>query len=64
MPSSKPSSVLYVEDASPEKCLEAAPSLEQVYMESGLSQDDAYFLANFSDAKRKKCIRKVSQSLM
>lgn len=59
MPSSKPSSVLYVEDAPPEKCLEAAPSLEQVYLESGLNEDDAHFLANFPDEKRKKCVRKV-----
>lgn len=59
MPNSKPSSVIHVEDASPEKNLEAGPSLE-TYMESGLSRDDAYFLANFTDEKRNKCVRKVS----
>lgn len=63
MPSSKPSSVIHVEDASSEKTLEAAPSLEQTYIESGLSRDDAYILANFPDAKRKKCVRKVSEAL-
>ncbi|OJJ55945.1 hypothetical protein ASPSYDRAFT_80621 [Aspergillus sydowii CBS 593.65] len=63
MPTSKPSSVHYVEDAPPEKCLEAAPSLEQTYMESGLNQDDAYFLANFPDEKKKKCVRKIDWRL-
>jgi hypothetical protein len=60
MPTSKPSSIIHVEDAFPEKGLEAAPSLEQTYMESELSRDDAYFLANFPEEKRNKCIRKVS----
>ena len=64
MPTSKPSSVHYVEDAPPEKFLEAAPSLEQTYMESGLNQDDAYFLANFPDEKKKKCVRKVGLHLI
>ncbi|KAJ6184196.1 hypothetical protein N7519_005497 [Penicillium mononematosum] len=63
MPTSKPSSVIHVEDAFPEKCLEAAPSLEQTYMESGLSRDDAHFLANFPEEKRNKCIRKIDWRL-
>lgn len=59
MSTSKPSSVIHVEDTSPEKNLEAASTLE-TYIESGLSRDDAYFLANFTDEKRNKCVRKVS----
>lgn len=62
MSTSKPSSVIHVEDTSPEKNLEAASSLE-TYMESGLSRDDAYFLASFTDEKRKKCVRKVSHTM-
>ncbi|KAJ5409435.1 uncharacterized protein N7487_003794 [Penicillium crustosum] len=46
----------------PEKNLEAGPSLE-TYMESGLSRDDAYFLANFTDEKRNKCVRKIDWRL-
>lgn len=61
MPSAKLESPIEVEDASNEKSLEAAPSLEESYMESGLSREDATFLANFSDERRKKCVRKVSK---
>lgn len=57
---SKPSSVRELENPVDEKNLEAATSLEQTYLEAGLSPDDAHFLANFSDEKRKKCVRKVS----
>ncbi|CAG8903779.1 unnamed protein product [Penicillium egyptiacum] len=63
MPNSKPSSVIHVEDVFPEKSLEAAPSLEHTYMDSGLSRDDAYFLANFSNEKRNKCIWKIDWRL-
>lgn len=61
MTSAKPESPIEVEDASNEKNLEAVPSLEESYMESGLSREDALFLANFSDERRKKCVRKVSK---
>ena len=60
MPRSKPFNLNEVESFSPEKNLEAAPSLEQTYMEAGLSREDASFLADFSDERRKKCVRKVS----
>jgi hypothetical protein len=56
----KRSSVVHMEHASAEKHLEDAPSLEQTYMESGLSRDDAYFLASFTEEQRRKCVRKVS----
>lgn len=59
MPSPKPDSPTEVEDASNEKSLEAAPSLEESYMESGLSREDAVFLSTFSDERRTKCVRKV-----
>lgn len=59
MPLSKPSSIIHVEDGSPEKSLETTPSLEEQYMESGLNRDDAHFLANFPEKKRNKCVRKV-----
>jgi hypothetical protein len=59
MPSHKPTSPIEVEDASNEKSLEAAPDLEEIYMESGLSREDAVFLATFSDERRTKCVRKV-----
>ncbi|CEL10180.1 hypothetical protein ASPCAL13305 [Aspergillus calidoustus] len=59
----KRSSVVHMEHASAEKHLEDAPSLEQTYMESGLSRDDAYFLANFSEEQRRKCVRKIDWRL-
>lgn len=64
MSSEKPYSQTGVEGSSPEKSLEAAPSLEQTYMESGLSPEDAVFLASFPDDMRTKCIRKVSKPLL
>lgn len=54
------SSLAGVENSPPEKSLEDAPSLEQTYIESGLSREDAAFLASFPDTLRTKCIRKVS----
>ncbi|KAL3457531.1 major facilitator superfamily domain-containing protein [Aspergillus heterothallicus] len=59
----KRSSAVHVENASPEKNLEAAPTIEQTYMQSGLSADDAYFLANFSEERRRKCVRKIDWRL-
>jgi hypothetical protein len=46
-----------------EKHVEAASSVEEEYLQAGLSPDDAYFLANFSHERRTKCIRKVCISL-
>ncbi|BCS29278.1 uncharacterized protein APUU_70848A [Aspergillus puulaauensis] len=63
MSPAKPASPIEVEDASKEKSLEAAPSLEESYMESGLSREDALFLASFSDERRKKCVRKIDWRL-
>lgn len=60
MSATKRSSLIDVESSPPEKSLDVTPSLEQSYIESGLSPDDAYFLANVSEEIRKKCIRKVS----
>lgn len=62
MSPAKPASPVEVEDASKEKSLEAAPSLEESYVESGLSREDALFLASFSDERRKKCVRKVGET--
>ncbi|KAL4779417.1 major facilitator superfamily domain-containing protein [Aspergillus varians] len=61
----KPSSVggLGLEGSSPEKGLEAASSLEQTYLEAGLSPEDAFFLASFPDERRTKCIRKIDWRL-
>ncbi|KAL4883377.1 major facilitator superfamily domain-containing protein [Aspergillus karnatakaensis] len=48
---------------SPEKRLEAAPGLEQTYLEAGLSPDDAAFLAGFSEEQRRACVRKIDWRL-
>lgn len=63
MSSKNPSNVTGVDNSPPEKILEDAPSLEQTYMESGLSREDAAFLASFPDNLRTKCIRKVNTFL-
>lgn len=63
MSSAKLSSQTGVDGSSPEKNVEAAPSLEQTYMEGGLGREDAVFLASFPEDMRTKCIRKVSKSL-
>ncbi|KAL5342017.1 major facilitator superfamily domain-containing protein [Aspergillus crustosus] len=63
MTATKPPAAMEIEYASAEKHLEAAPSLEQTYMESGLSRDDAYFLANFSEESRRKCVSKIDWRL-
>lgn len=60
MSTSKPSSVREVKNSFPDKGLEATPNLHQAYIEAGLNIEDADFLANFSDERRKKCVRKVS----
>lgn len=62
MPPADPVSQTCLDDSSPEKSLEAAPRLEQTYMESGLSREDAVFLASFPEDMRKRCIRKVNKS--
>ena len=64
MSGSKPSSVRELDNPVDEKHLETAPSLEQTYLEAGLSPDDAYFLANFSQERIKKCVRKVKFTLV
>ncbi|KAJ5680144.1 hypothetical protein N7536_011283 [Penicillium majusculum] len=63
MSTSKPSSVREVENSFPDKGLEATPNLHQAYIEAGLNIEDADFLANFSDERRKKCVRKVDWRL-
>lgn len=62
MSSSKPNSVREVENSFPDKSLEATPNLHQAYIEAGLSIEDANFLANFSDERKKECVRKVSMT--
>ncbi|KAF9883893.1 hypothetical protein FE257_002687 [Aspergillus nanangensis] len=59
----KPSGPTDMESSSLQKGLEVVSSLEQKYIESGLSSDDAYFLANISDEMRRKCVRKVDWRL-
>ncbi|KAL1954553.1 hypothetical protein VTO42DRAFT_1064 [Malbranchea cinnamomea] len=63
MSPSKPSSIGEVKNPAEEKHLELAPSPEQTYIEAGLSPEDASFLANFSDERRKKCVRKIDLRL-
>ncbi|KAL4933251.1 major facilitator superfamily domain-containing protein [Aspergillus undulatus] len=63
MSNPKRSSVISMEDGSSEKHLETVPSLEQRYIESGLSRDDACFLANFPDERRRQCVRKIDWRL-
>ncbi|OJJ07628.1 hypothetical protein ASPVEDRAFT_142077 [Aspergillus versicolor CBS 583.65] len=63
MSSKNPSNLTRVDNCPPEKILEDAASLEQTYMESGLSREDAAFLASFPDNLRTKCIRKIDWRL-
>ncbi|OQE36783.1 hypothetical protein PENCOP_c011G00621 [Penicillium coprophilum] len=63
MSSSKPSSVREVESSFHDKTLEATPDIQQEYIEAGLNIEDAYFLANFSDERKTRCVRKVDWRL-
>ncbi|CAI7669149.1 unnamed protein product [Penicillium crustosum] len=63
MYSSPPSSIREVENSFPDKGLEATLNLHQAYIEAGLTIEDSDFLANFSDERRRKCIRKVDWRL-
>lgn len=61
---SKGGSIKEVEDRSLgekslEKHTEDGESMEETYIRAGLNPEEADFLANFGEERRKKCIRKV-----